>query len=271
MNETLTSTSSPDLNLPLARVQGESWNIMPKDLYIPPDAMQVFLEAFEGPLDLLLYLIKKQNLDILNIPIARVTQQYMEYVEVMKNNSLELAGEYLVMAALLAEIKSRMLLPRVSDLSNEEEDPRAELVRRLQEYERFKQAASTLDELPRLGRDIFWVDVFLKEDTRIRPQPKVALPELILALKEVLKRSALNAKHQIHLEPLSIRERMTRIMSSLQEKDFATFSSFFDPIEGRLGVVVTFLAMLELLKERLIDFVQTTPFGPIHLSVVPTG
>lgn len=268
MNESVTSTKHPEHAIPLARVQGEPWTVLPKDLYIPPDAMEVFLEAFEGPLDLLLYLIKKQNLDILNIPIASITRQYMEYVELMKNISLELAAEYLVMAALLAEIKSRMLLPRPDTLSSDEEDPRAELIRRLQEYERYKQAAESLDKIPRQGRDTFVAEVFIDNTSFEKPKPTVSLQELLIAFSDVLQRAKLNAKHQINLEALSIRERMTLILSTLQEKKFATFSSFFNPNEGRLGVVVTFLAMLELLKEHLIDFIQTTPFGPIHLSAM---
>lgn len=257
---------TPQNAIPLAKVQGQAFTAFPKDLYIPPDAMEVFLEAFEGPLDLLLYLIKKQNLDILNIPMAEVTRQYMEYVDLMKNISLELAGEYLVMAALLAEIKSRMLLPALTDPNNEEEDPRAELIRRLQEYERYKQAALDLDQLPRLGRDTYLANISLEDKTVQKPIPKVTLKELVLALKEVLERSELSAHHQIQLEPLSVEERMNRILTALQNKEFVTFSSLFTMKEGRLGVVVTFLALLELLKANLIEFIQTTPFGPIHLK-----
>jgi len=270
MNSTVRAQEEPITSpsgTAIARVQGQALTAFPKDLYIPPDAMEVFLEAFEGPLDLLLYLIKKQNLDILNIPIAEVTRQYMEYVELMKELSLELAAEYLVMAALLAEIKSRMLLPR-PESTEIEEDPRAELIRRLQEYERFKKAAQDLDTLPRQGRDTFVTLVQTDELTIDKPQPTVSLQDLLLALADVLKRVELNAKHQIQLEPLSVRERMSIILSSLTNKEFITFSSAFTTTEGRRGVIVTFLAMLELLKDHLIEFVQTTPFGPIHLKAI---
>lgn len=252
----------------IALVQGQAVTAMPKDLYIPPDAMEVFLEAFEGPLDLLLYLIKKQNLNVLDIPIAEVTRQYMEYVDLMKELSLELAAEYLVMAALLAEIKSRMLLPRPPSVEGIEEDPRAELIRRLQEYERFKQAAEEIDRLPRLGRDTFAVETASDHLVFEKPQPTVHLQELLLALADVLKRVELHQSHHIQMETLSVRERMTRILTSLNEKEFVLFSSMFTPGEGRLGVVVTFLAMLELLKDHLIEFVQTVPFAPIHLKAV---
>lgn len=253
---------------PIAIVRGEAFNTMPKDLYIPPDAMEVLLEAFEGPLDLLLYLIKKQNLDILDIPIAEVTRQYMTYVDLMKELSLELAAEYLVMAAILAEIKSRMLLPRPENMEGVEEDPRAELIRRLQEYERFKKAAEDLDQLPRLGRDTFAATAETEELILEKPKPTVDLKELMLALADVLHRAELNAKHQIQMEPLSVRERMSRILTVLQDKEFVDFASLFTVTEGRLGVVVSFLAMLELLKHHLIEFVQTAPFGPIHIKAV---
>src|SRR5579863_4392129 len=252
--------------LTLAMVKGQVLTILPKDLYIPPDAMEVFLEAFEGPLDLLLYLIKKQNLDILDIPVAEVTRQYMEYVELMKEISLELAAEYLVMAAILAEIKSRMLLPRPESLEGIEEDPRAELIRRLQEYERFKKAAENIDQLPRHGRDTFAASATIEEKTFSRPLPNVDLKEILFAFAEVLQRAALNASHQIHREVLSVRDRMSRILSSLDGKEYITFSSMFTLEEGRLGVIVTFLAMLELLKDHIIEFVQMSPYGPIHLK-----
>jgi len=271
MTETIAQTPVKDAT-PLAIVQGLAYTTIPKDLYIPPDAMEVFLEAFEGPLDLLLYLIKKQNLDILDIPIAEVTRQYMEYMELIKSVSLELAAEYLVMAALLAEIKSRMLLPRPDNAETVEEDPRAELIRRLQDYERFKQAATELEQLPRQGRDTFTASATI-ETTAIatKPQPTVSLQELVLAFADVLRRMELTAHHTVQLEGLSIRERMTRILTALQEKEFITFSSLFSNDEGRLGVVVTFLAMLELLKENLIEFVQTTAFGSIHLKALNAG
>ena len=253
---------------PIAIVRGEAFNALPKDLYIPPDAMEVLLEAFEGPLDLLLYLIKKQNPDILDIPIAEVTRQYMAYVDLMKEISLELAAEYLVMAAILAEIKSRMLLPRPENAEGIEEDPRAELIRRLQEYERFKKAAEDLDQLPRLGRDTFTAAAETEELVLEKPKPTVTMKELMLALADVMHRAELHAKHQITMDPLSVREKMTRILNTLQEKEFIEFVSLFTLTEGRLGVVVSFLAMLELLKDHLIEFVQTAPFGPIHLKAV---
>lgn len=256
---------------PIAIVQGQVLTVLPKDLYIPPDAMEVFLEAFEGPLDLLLYLIKKQNLDILNIPIAEVTRQYMEYVELMKSISLELAAEYLVMAALLAEIKSRMLLVQPGNPDTLEEDPRAELVRRLQEYERFKNAALQLDEIPRQGRDTFSVCVSSEALTIEKPKPVVSLTELLAAFVEVLKRAELSAHHTIEKETFSVRERMGQILATLKDREFITFSSLFTPDEGRLGVVVTFLAMLELLKEAFIEFIQAAPFGPIHLKLKGTA
>lgn len=265
---THTTSETPS---PIAMVGGLAYTNLPKDLYIPPDAMEVFLEAFEGPLDLLLYLIKKQNIDILNIPVAEVTRQYMDYVELMKTVSLELAAEYLVMAAILAEIKSRMLLPRPENLEGTEEDPRAELIRRLQEYERFKKAAEDLDQLPRHGRDNFVASAGSNDMVFERPQPNVSLQELMLALSEVLRRTELNASHQIQLEAMNVRERMTSILSALQEKEFVTFSSMFTPSEGRLGVVVTFLAMLELLKDNVIEFIQSVPFGPIHLKAAIAG
>ena len=261
--ETQEITDNPP---PLAMVNGQAFNNMPKDLYIPPDAMEVFLEAFEGPLDLLLYLIKKQNLNILDIPIADVTKQYMGYVELMREVSLELAAEYLVMAALLAEIKSRMLLPRPESMEGTEEDPRAELIRRLQEYERIKQAAEDIDRLPRHGRDTFAVTTNSDDLVFEKQQPTISLQELLMAFSDVLKRVQHHASHSVQREPLSVRERMTRILSALQNKEFVSFYSAFTLEEGRLGVVVTFLAMLELLKDHLIEFVQTGPFAPIHLK-----
>lgn len=268
MTESDTPMKTVENATPIAIVQGLAFTALPKDLYIPPDAMEVFLETFEGPLDLLLYLIKKQNLDILNIPIAEVTRQYMDYVELMKSISLELAAEYLVMAALLAEIKSRMLLPRPENSEGIEEDPRAELIRRLQEYERFKAAAEDLDKLPRHGRDTFVASAVVNDLVFEKPQPQVSLQEILLALGDVLRRVELNSRHQIQLEPFSIHERMTSILSALQEKEFVKFTDCFKLSEGRLGVVVTFLAMLELLKDHLIEFIQTTPFGLIHLKAM---
>lgn len=251
---------------PFALVKGQAVIDLPKDLFIPPDAMKVFLDAFEGPLDFLLYLIRKQNLDVLDIPIADVTRQYMEYIELMQELSLELAAEYLVMAAILAEIKSRMLLPRPVDAENGEEDPRAELVRRLQEYERYKQAAEDLDKLPREDRDTFPVQTNGDQIAVAKPLPAVSLPELLRALMDVLKRAEFNTSHHIQMSALSVREKMTHILTSIQDKEHFLFTSLFNLEEGRLGVVVTFLAMLELLKEHLIEFVQAAPFAPIYLK-----
>lgn len=252
--------------IPLATIKGQSVIDLPKDLYIPPDAMKVFLDAFEGPLDFLLYLIRKQNIDILDIPVAEVTKQYMQYIDLMQELSLELAAEYLVMAAILAEIKSRMLLPRVADPENPEADPRAELVRRLQEYERFKAAAEDLDKLPRLERDIFTVEADSSEISVDKPLPIVALKDIVLALADVLKRVDLKASHHIRLDALSVREKMSHILDSVQGKEHFEFTQLFKVEEGRLGVVVTFLAMLELLKQSLIEFVQAAPFAPIYLK-----
>lgn len=252
--------------MPVATVNGQAVIDLPKDLYIPPDAMKVFLEAFEGPLDFLLYLIRKQNLDILDIPVAAVTRQYMEYIDLMQELSLELAAEYLVMAAILAEIKSRMLLPRTNDAEATEEDPRAELVRRLQEYERFKQAAEDLDKLPREERDLFTAQADASQISVDRPQPSVTMQDLMAAFMDVIKRAELNANHHIQLDALSVREKMTFILTAVQDKEHFLFTSLFNCQEGRLGIVVTFLAMLELLKQSLIEFVQATPFAPIYLK-----
>ncbi len=252
--------------MPFAVVQGAPWTVLPKDLYIPPDALEVFLDAFEGPLDLLIYLIKRQNLDILDIPIARITEQYMEYVELMKELRLELAAEYLVMAAMLAEIKSRMLLPRQEDEDGDEEDPRAELIRRLQEYERYKQAAEDLDELPRLGRDQFQVEAEVQHKKLEKKLPDVDLREMLLALKDVMHRADMFSRHHVQMEPLSVRERMSLVLSAINSETFTDFVELFDVKEGRLGVVVTFLAVLELIKDSLIVLVQVDPFGPIHVK-----
>lgn len=251
---------------PLATVRGEAIIEMPKDLYIPPEAMKVFLEAFEGPLDFLLYLIRKQNLDILDIPIASVTKQYMEYIDLMQNLTLELAAEYLVMAAILAEIKSRMLLPRTDDIENPEEDPRAELIRRLQEYERFKLAAEHLDQLPREERDTFNASASSDSISIPRPLPHVDLKDLAIALANVIRRADLNANHQVQADTLTVREKMTVIIDSVQYHERVLFTSLFNLQEGRVGVVVTFLAMLELLKQGMIEFVQAASFAPIYLK-----
>jgi len=254
--------------MPFAIVQGAPITELPKDLYIPPQALEVFLEAFEGPLDLLLYLIKRQNLDILNIPIAEITRQYIVYVELMKEMQLELAGEYLVMAAMLAEIKSRMLLPRPVEADADEDDPRAELVRRLQEYERYKQAAEDIDELPRVGRDIFTFVIDTPDKQSERPQPHVELRDMLLALTDVIHRSEMFAHHQISREPLSIRERMTQVLSKINPHTFVSFTSLFTVEEGRRGVVVTFMAILELMKQSMIEMIQAEAFGPIHVKAV---
>ena len=255
---------------PIAVVQGAAFTELPKDLYIPPEALEVFLDAFEGPLDLLLYLIKRHNLDILDIPIAAITRQYMEYVEMMKELHFELAADYLVMAAMLAEIKSRMLLPRPVSEDEDEEDPRAELVRRLQEYERFKTAAEDLNELPRMERDNFSVSVSVPNLNVRKLHPNVEMKDLMFALKEVLVRAELTSHHHIQMEPLSVRERMSVVLSSVEPGKFTAFGDLFDPKEGRLGVVVTFLAILELVKESLIELVQTNPYEPIHVTVAET-
>ncbi|RMD79748.1 MAG: segregation/condensation protein A, partial [Gammaproteobacteria bacterium] len=254
----------------MARVRGEPLLEPPKDLYIPPDALEVILEAFEGPLDLLLYLIRRQNLDILDIPIAEITRQYIEYIELMRGLRLELAAEYLVMAATLAEIKSRMLLPRPTAEEGEEEDPRAELVRRLQEYERFRQAAQDLDALPRMDRDHFQARAEPPE-TGPPPLPQVTLRELLLAFQEVMRRAAQRAHHHVTLEPLSVRERMSEVLAALSPGRFVPFQALFAPGEGRLGAVVTFLAVLELVRESLAEVVQREPFGPLYLRAAGAG
>ncbi|WP_170842763.1 segregation and condensation protein A [Pseudomonas panipatensis] len=227
--------------------------------------MEVFLEAFEGPLDLLLYLIRKQNIDILDIPVAEITRQYMGYVELMKSVRLELAAEYLVMAAMLAEIKSRMLLPRSAEVEDEEDDPRAELIRRLQEYERFKQAAEDLDGLPRQGRDFVVPSVAAPEARARKLLPEVSLQELMLCMGEVLRRADLFESHQVTREMLSTRERMSEILERLKGAGFVPFIQLFRVEEGRLGVVVTFMAVLELIKEQLVELVQNEAFAPIHV------
>ena len=253
----------------LGRLFDEPITQLPEDLYIPPEALRVFLEAFEGPLDLLLYLIRRQNLDILTINVATITHQYIEYVELMKAMEIELAGEYLLMAAMLAEIKSRTLLPRPPKAEGEEEDPRAELIRRLQEYERLKEAAEALDTLPRVGRDWFSVQAGLPPlETRVI-HPDVELDELLGALSDILKRAELAQAHQISREVLSTRERMLKIMEQLSQDGesgrYTPFEALFTLEEGRAGVVVTFMAILELAKEAMIEIVQNAPLSPIHV------
>ncbi|QFT54152.1 Segregation and condensation protein A [Microbulbifer sp. THAF38] len=251
---------------PLALVLGEAFTDLPPDLFIPPDALEVILEAFEGPLDLLLYLIRRQNLDILEINVSDITRQYMAYVEMMTSMRFELAAEYLVMAAMLAEIKSRMLLPRPPAAEEEEgEDPRAALIRRLQEYERFKTAAEDLDEIPRMGRDIHQASAEGPDRNITRPDPEVDLKEVLVALADVLRRADMFESHQVERERLSTRERMTQVLDQIRHGQFVPFVSLFTAEEGRLGVVVTFLAVMELVKESLVELVQNEAFGPIHV------
>ena len=253
--------------MPFAVVQGAPLLTLPLDLYIPPDALEVGLDAFEGPLDLLLYLIKRQNLDILDIPIAEITIQYMEYVELMRELRLDLAAEYLVMAAMLAEIKSRMLLPRPVTDAEDEADPRAELIRRLQEYERFKRAAQDLDELPRLERDHFTVHADVPAGHTRKTPPDVDLHEVLLALRGVLARADLFTSHRVEKESLSLRERMSLVLERVQDGGFVRFVDLFSFREGRAGVVVTFLAILELIKASTLELVQSEPFAPIHVRL----
>jgi segregation and condensation protein A len=253
------------VEMPFAVVNGEPVSQLPRDLYIPPQALEVFLEAFEGPLDLLLYLIRRQNLDILDIPLAEITRQYMQYIELMAELQLELAGEYLVMAATLAEIKSRMLLPRPKLDEDGELDPRAELVRRLQEYERFKRAAEGIDALPRLERDVWPASAPLKERQSVRALPQITLQEMLLAFKDVVVRAQMFAHHHVQRERLSVGERMSDILASLGAHGFLPFMQLFRPQEGRMGVTVTFVAILELMREGLIDIVQTEAYAPLHV------
>src|SRR5688572_20382930 len=257
--------------MPLAMVLGQPVLQMPQDLYIPPDALEVILEAFEGPLDLLLYLIRRQNLDILDIPVAEITRQYVTYIDVMQELRFELAAEYLVMAAILAEIKSRMLLPRPPSEEGLEDDPRADLVRRLQEYERFKQAAEDVDALPRQDRDTTPVAAFVPDRAAVRLPPPVDLREMLMALHDVLKRAELYTQHAIKRDALSVRQRMGELLARLEDGKFHRFESLFEPREGKLGVVVTFLALLELAKEHLLDLVQEAPLAPIYVKSLAIG
>ncbi len=257
--------SPAQAEMPFAVVDGEPVTTLPQDLYIPPYALQVFLEAFEGPLDLLLYLIRRQNIDILDIPIAEITKQYVQYIELMKELQLELAGEYLLMAAMLAEIKSRMLLPRPEVEEEEEEDPRAELVRRLQEYERYKKAAEDIGELPRLERDVFVASAEAPERKVVTQLPDVTLKELLLAFHDVLKRAEMFSNLHMQREPLSVRQRMSEILTRVKAGSFTGFSELFDPEEGRMGVAVTFIALLELLRESVIEVVQSDAYAPLHV------
>ena len=257
--------------IPLAVVRGLPVLEIPQDLYIPPDALEVILEAFEGPLDLLLYLIRRQNLDILDIPIAEITRQYVDYIGLMHEMKLELAAEYLVMAAILAEIKSRLLLPRPPAEDGLEHDPRAELVRRLQEYERFRNAAEDIDALPRQERDFALVHIAVEDKNVVRLPPPVELRELLLALKDVMKRAELHGHHAVQREALNVRSRMSDLLRDLGDGEFHRFESLFDPAEGRRGVVVTFLALLELAKEQLIEIMQEAALAPIYLKSLATA
>ena len=254
--------------MPFAVVEGQPITELPRDLYIPPQALEVFLEAFEGPLDLLLYLIRRQNLDILDIPIAEITRQYTRYIELMQVLQLELAGEYLLMAATLAEVKSRMLLPRVSTAdSADDADPRAELVRRLQEYERFKRAAEGIERMPRMERDTWAASAELVDRKVVRIAPQVTLQEMLLAFQDVLSRSDMFAHHHVQREPLSVRQRMADVLSALNTNAFVDFVRLFRADEGRRGVTVTFVAILELLREGLIEIVQSEAYGPLHVRL----
>jgi segregation and condensation protein A len=252
--------------MPFALVQGQPVTQLPEDLYIPPDALEVILEAFEGPLDLLLYLIRRQNLDILDIPIAEISRQYVAYVDILKDVRFDLAAEYLVMAAILAEIKSRMLLPRPASEEEDEADPRAELVRRLQEYERFKQAAEDLDELPLEERDFTVAAAFLEELDVVKAPPEVELADILSALRDVMSRADMFTHHHIEQEPLSVRERMSIVVDRLRAEPYLEFQRLFTVEEGRMGVVVTFLALMELSKEHLVDIIQHEPMGQIYVK-----
>ncbi|MDX1706095.1 ScpA family protein [Pseudidiomarina sp.] len=262
------SGSSPQQqSLPLGFVRGEPLLDKPEDLYIPPDALELILDSFSGPMDLLLYLIRRQKLEIVDLPILPITRQYMEYVDMMKNLKLELAADYLVMAAMLAEIKSRMLLPRPPAEEEEEMDPRAELVRRLQEYEAIREGAQYLDELPQTGRDNFVARTATDARQYVeQPLPDITLSELALAFSQALAQAELQHHHQVHREKLSTRARMSRIMDMLQQHQRLRFADLFDVSEGKPGVVVSFLAILELVKEALIEIVQVDSFSEIHVT-----
>jgi segregation and condensation protein A len=262
--------SGAQAEMPFAVVDGEPVTQLPQDLYIPPYALQVFLEAFEGPLDLLLYLIRRQNIDILDIPIAEITKQYVQYIELMKELQLELTGEYLLMAAMLAEIKSRMLLPRPETHEEEEDDPRAELVRRLQEYERYKKAAEDIEQLPRLERDVFVASAEAPERKVVKKLPDVTLKELLLAFHDVLKRAEMFSNLHMQREPLSVRQRMSEILTRIKSSKFTSFADLFDPEEGRMGVAVTFIAILELLRGATIEVVQAGEYAPLHVRAAST-
>ena len=252
----------------VALVGDKVYRDLPSDLYVPPDALEVFLEAFEGPMDLLLYLIRRQNIDILDIQVSEITEQYMRHIELMKVLKLELAGEYLVMAATLAQIKSRMLLKQPGDEDDEEEDPRETLIRRLRDYERLKEAAGRLDELPRLERDLHTAHAAKPDPVKRHAHPNVDLKEVLVAFADVLRRAELQKRHAIPREGLSVRERMTDVLARVNgQSALVPFACLFDLGEGRSGVVVTFLALMELLRDALIDLVQSEPFGPIFVGI----
>ncbi len=272
MNDTASDVAAVSAEaVTVARVRGEPLSELPEDLYIPPEALEVFLDAFEGPLDLLLYLIRRQNLDILDIPVLLITRQYMEYIELMQVLKLELAAEYLVMAAMLAEIKSRMLLPRPVAEDEEEADPRMELVRRLQEYERFKSAAERLDALPRVGRDIHLASARPPATTPVVELPVPELQELLTAFRDAMQRVELFTRHEVQREPLSVRERMSHILSRLSSAGATRFHELVDPAEGRIGVVVCFIALLELIKGAMVEVSQAGPFEPLLIGVAGAG
>ena len=250
-------------------VNGEYLDKLPDDLFIPPDALEVFLETFQGPLDLLLYLIRKQNLDILDIPVALITAQYMEYVELMRQFRLDLAAEYLVMAATLAEIKSRLLLPRPEgEEEGDEEDPRAALIRRLQEYERFTQAARDIDDRPRIERDLYLVTAEFEDNEPVKVESRASLNDLVIAFRYVLERSEQNRNLAVGHERLTVREKMTQILDRIRHSANVRFEDLFDPSEGRLGLVVSFMAILELTRDNMLLIVQTEPFSPIQLKSI---
>jgi segregation and condensation protein A len=250
---------------PLAKIMGAPIHDLPDDLYIPPDALEVFLETFEGPLDLLLYLIRRQGFSILDIPVADITRQYIAYIEMMGELKMELAAEYLLMAAILTEIKSRLLLPRPAEAFQEEDDPRAELIRRLQEYERFKTAAQELDEMTRCERDVHEIVADTSAITVNKVYPEVDLRDILQAFQDVLRRAERHTHHQIHREPLSVRERMSSILTKLQTHRLLPFSDLFEFKEGRAGAVVSLLAILEMSKERIIEILQEEPLGLLQV------
>ena len=266
----LAPVETPEQVAAVARLYGEPLLKLPTDLYIPPEALEVFLDAFEGPLDLLLYLIRKANIDVLDIPMAALTAQYLEYVEAMRRHNLELAADYLLIAAMLLEIKSRMLLPKSPRVVEEEEDPRAELVRRLLDYEQMKQAAAKLDAIPRVGRDLEWVGIFVAEKV-VERLPEVGLHDLQLAWLRIARQAKLTQHHHIRKESLSVREHMSRILRCLQGGEFVVFDPLFDPAQGAAHLVVSFLAMLELVKERLVQITQTAGFSPIYVKLNDAG